>query len=105
MKAILISHWSSFGFGAISCQMSRAVSAPVSGFIRSRRAAFCCQPAPVGPLVYDAEAYHPLLCLAAEASVAGEIRQGLEDVRTCRSLPTRWVFDEICGGYGILPSD
>ena len=42
-------------------------------------------------VVQDAEAYQHLLDLAAEASAAEGIRQGLEDLRTGRTRPARVV--------------
>lgn len=52
-------------------------------------------------VVQDAEAYQRLLDLAAEASAAEGLRQGLEDARAGRSRPARQVFDEIRGAHGI----
>ncbi len=52
-------------------------------------------------VVQDAEAYQQLLDLAAEASAAEGIRQGLEDLRNGRSRPARAVFDEIRAEHGI----
>ena len=52
-------------------------------------------------VVQDAEAYQHLLDLAAEASAAEGIRQGLEDLRTGRTRPARVVFDEIRAKHGI----
>jgi prevent-host-death family protein len=52
-------------------------------------------------VLQDAEAYQHLLDLAAEASAAEGIRQGLEDLRNGRTRPTRAVFDEIRSRYGI----
>ena len=46
-------------------------------------------------VVQDAAAYQRLLDLAAEASAAEGIRQGLEDLRTGRSRSAGAVFDEI----------
>jgi prevent-host-death family protein len=46
-------------------------------------------------VVQDAEAYQQLLDLAAEASAAEGIRQGLEDVANGRIRPAREVLDEI----------
>jgi prevent-host-death family protein len=46
-------------------------------------------------VVQDAEAYQRLLDLAAEASAAEGIRQGLKDVRSGRVQPAREVFDNI----------
>lgn len=52
-------------------------------------------------VVQDAEAYQRLLDLAAEASAAEGIRQGLDDVATGRTRPAREVFDEIRAEYDI----
>jgi len=52
-------------------------------------------------VVQDAEAYQHLLDLAAEASAAEGIRQGIEDARGGRTRPARVVFDEIRGEYDI----
>jgi PHD/YefM family antitoxin component YafN of YafNO toxin-antitoxin module len=52
-------------------------------------------------VVQDAEAYQHLLDLAAQASAAEGIRQGLEDLRTGRTKPAEAVFDEIRTDYGI----
>lgn len=52
-------------------------------------------------VVQDAEAYQHLLDLAAEASAAEGIRQGLEDLRVGRTRPARAVFDELRGEYGL----
>ena len=52
-------------------------------------------------VIQDAEAYQRLLDLAAEASAAEGIRQGLEDVNAGRSLPARQILTEIRGEYGI----
>ena len=49
----------------------------------------------------DAEAYQHLLDLAAGASAAEGIRQGLEDLRNGRTCPARAVFDEIRSEHGI----
>jgi hypothetical protein len=51
--------------------------------------------------VQDAEAYQHLLDLAAEASAAEGIRQGLEDLKSGRARPARAVFDEIRAEHGI----
>jgi prevent-host-death family protein len=45
--------------------------------------------------VQDAESYQHLLDLAAGASAAEGIRQGLEDLRIGQTRPAREVFDEI----------
>jgi PHD/YefM family antitoxin component YafN of YafNO toxin-antitoxin module len=52
-------------------------------------------------VVQDAEAYHQLLDLAAEASAAEGIRQGLEDLQNGRTRPARVVFDEFRAEHGI----
>jgi PHD/YefM family antitoxin component YafN of YafNO toxin-antitoxin module len=54
-------------------------------------------------IIQDATSYQHLLDLAAEASAAEGIRQGLEDMKNGRSRPAREVFDEIRAEYG-LPS-
>ncbi len=53
-------------------------------------------------VVQDAEAYQHLLDLAAEASAAEGIRQGLEDLKHGRTRPARAVFDEIRSEHSIL---
>jgi prevent-host-death family protein len=52
-------------------------------------------------VVQDAEAYQHLLDLAAEASAAEGIRQGLEDIASGRTRPAREVLDEIRAEYDI----
>jgi hypothetical protein len=52
-------------------------------------------------VVQDAEAYQHLLDLAAGASAAEGIRQGLEDVQNRRARPARAAFDSIRAEYGI----
>ena len=52
-------------------------------------------------VVQDAEAYQQLLDLAAEASMAEGIRQGLDDVVSGRTRPAREVLDEIRAEYEI----
>ena len=52
-------------------------------------------------VLQDAEAYQRLLDLAAEASVAEGIRQGLEDVEAGRTRPAQDVFDEIRAEFNI----
>ena len=52
-------------------------------------------------VVQDAEAYQQLLDLAAEASAAEGIRQGLEDVANGRTRAAREVLDEIRAEYDI----
>lgn len=49
----------------------------------------------------DAEAYQHLLDLAAEASAAEGIRQGLEDLKRGQTRPASEVFDELRGKHGI----
>jgi predicted transcriptional regulator len=53
------------------------------------------------PWCRPAEAYQQLLELAAEASAAEGIRQGLEDVADGRTRPAREVLDEIRAEYDI----
>jgi prevent-host-death family protein len=52
-------------------------------------------------VVQDAQAYQHLLDLAAEASAAEGIRQGLEDVAGGRTRPATAAFDAIRGRRGI----
>ena len=52
-------------------------------------------------VVQDAEAYQRLLDIAAEASAAEGIRQGLEDMENGRTRPAREVFEEMRAEYGI----
>ena len=52
-------------------------------------------------VVQDAESYQLLLDLAAEASVAEGIRQGMEDVRAGRTRPAEDVFKELRAEFGI----
>ena len=52
-------------------------------------------------VVQDAEAYQRLLDLAAEASAAEGIRQGLEDLRSGRARPAREALNEIRARHGI----
>jgi prevent-host-death family protein len=52
-------------------------------------------------VVQDAEAYQHLLDLAAEASAAEAIRQGLEDLANGETRPATEVFNEIRAEYGI----
>jgi prevent-host-death family protein len=52
-------------------------------------------------VVQDARAYQELLDLAAEATAAEGIRQGLEDVRRGRTRPAKEVFDETRAEHGI----
>ncbi len=52
-------------------------------------------------VVQDAEAYQRLLDLAAEASAAEGIRQGLEDMAAGRTRPAREVLDEIRAEHNI----
>jgi prevent-host-death family protein len=52
-------------------------------------------------VVQDAEAYQRLLDLAAEASAAEGIRQGLEDAAEGRTRSAREVLDELRTEYDI----
>lgn len=52
-------------------------------------------------VVQDAVAYQHLLDLAAEASAAEGIRQGLEDLRSGRTRTARDVFDELRDEHAI----
>jgi len=52
-------------------------------------------------VVQDAAAYQRLLDLAAAASAAEGIRQGLEDLRNERTRPARAVFDEMRAVHDI----
>jgi prevent-host-death family protein len=52
-------------------------------------------------VVQDAEAYQHLLDLAAEASAAEGIRQGLDNLKNSRTRPVGVVFDEIRAEHGI----
>jgi prevent-host-death family protein len=52
-------------------------------------------------VVQDAEAYQRLLDLAAEASAAEGIRQGLEDLKNGRSRAAQAAFDEIRAEHGV----
>ena len=52
-------------------------------------------------MVQDAEAYQRFLDLAAKASAAEGIRQGLEDVACGRTRPAREALDEIRAEYDI----
>jgi len=52
-------------------------------------------------IVQDAEAYQRLLDLAAQASAAEGIRQGLQDVRDGRVRPAREFFKEFETRHGI----
>jgi prevent-host-death family protein len=52
-------------------------------------------------VVQDAEAYQRLLDLAAEASAAEGIRQGVDDVTRGRTRPVREVLDEIRAEHDI----
>jgi prevent-host-death family protein len=52
-------------------------------------------------VVQDAEAYQHLLDLAAEASAAEGIRQGLEDVANGHTRPAREALDEMRAEYDI----
>jgi prevent-host-death family protein len=52
-------------------------------------------------VLQDAEAYQHLLDLAAEASAAEGIRQGLLDAAGGRTRPARAAFEAIRGRHGI----
>ena len=52
-------------------------------------------------VVQDAEAYQHLLDLAAEASAAEGVRQGLEDIVNGRSRPAGEVLDEMRAEHDI----
>ena len=52
-------------------------------------------------VLQDAEAYQHLLDLAAEASAAEGIRQGLEDLKNGRTRSARSVLDEIRTEHGL----
>jgi len=52
-------------------------------------------------VVQDAAAYQALLDLAASASAAEGIRQGLEDLAQGRVQPAEDVFAEIRADYGV----
>lgn len=52
-------------------------------------------------VVQDAEAYQRLVDLAAEASAAEGIRQGLEDLQHGRTRSAEAVFAEIRAGHDI----
>jgi prevent-host-death family protein len=52
-------------------------------------------------VVQDAAAYQHLLDLAAGASAAEGIRQGLEDLANRRTRPAREVFDDIRAEHGV----
>jgi prevent-host-death family protein len=52
-------------------------------------------------VVQDADAYQHLLDLAAEASPAEGIRQGLDDLANGRTRSARETFDELRTEYGI----
>jgi len=52
-------------------------------------------------VVQDAEAYQRLLDLAADASAAEGIRQGLEDMGAGRIRSAREVFEEIRDEHGV----
>jgi prevent-host-death family protein len=52
-------------------------------------------------VLQDAESYQHLLDLAAEASAAEGIRQGLEDLAEGRTQSAREVFDELRSEYDI----
>jgi prevent-host-death family protein len=52
-------------------------------------------------VVQDAEAYQHLVDLAAEASAAEGMRQGLADAASGRARSARAAFDAIRGRHGI----
>ena len=52
-------------------------------------------------VVQDAEAYQHLLDLAAQASSAEGIRQGLEDLANGRTRPADEVFRELRAAYDL----
>jgi antitoxin (DNA-binding transcriptional repressor) of toxin-antitoxin stability system len=52
-------------------------------------------------VVQDAAAYQHLLDLAAEASAAEGIRQGLDDLKGGRTRTARYVIDEFRAEHGI----
>jgi prevent-host-death family protein len=52
-------------------------------------------------VVQDADAYQHLLDLAAEASTAEGIRQGLDDLANGSTRSAREIFDELRTEYGI----
>jgi prevent-host-death family protein len=52
-------------------------------------------------VVQDADSYRHLLDLAAAASAAEGVRQGLEDVQNGRTRPAHAVFDALRAEYGI----
>lgn len=52
-------------------------------------------------VVQDADAYQQLLDLAADASAAEGIRQGLDDLAHGRCRPAANVFNDIRAEYGI----
>ncbi len=52
-------------------------------------------------IVQDAEAYQPLLDIAAQSSASHGIRQGLDDVGKGRVRPAREFFGEFESRYGL----
>lgn len=52
-------------------------------------------------VVQDAAAYQHLTDLAAQASLAEGIRQGLEDSQAGRTRPARAVFDELRAKHDV----
>jgi prevent-host-death family protein len=52
-------------------------------------------------VLQDAEAYQRLLDIAAGASAEEGIRQGLEDIRSGRTMPAEEAFDRVRAKYGI----
>jgi len=53
-------------------------------------------------VVQDAEAYQRLLDIAARASANEGIRQGIDDVKSGRTLPAKEAFELIRRRYDIL---
>lgn len=68
---------------------------------QTRRPVILTVNAKAAAVVQDAEAYQHLLDLAASASAAEGIRQGLEDLALGRTRSAREVCDEIRAEYGI----
>jgi prevent-host-death family protein len=68
---------------------------------KTRRALILTVNGKAAAVVQDAEAYQQLLDLAAQASAAEGIRQGLEDVANHRTRPAREVLDEIRTEYDL----
>jgi prevent-host-death family protein len=68
---------------------------------KSKRALVLTVNGKAAAVVQDAEAYQRLLDLAAEASAAEGIRQGLDDIANGRTRPAREVLDEMRAAYDI----